>query len=233
MRSVYVVDLYFDPQTGKTEIKPSFVAINENLAEDPAVKTVVDKWMKIAFDAFRQQGFEPEAVVTTTTKALDGLESSVRIRKTNLTELIAKSLLLPYPEAELSLYNSGSIRIDDTLPAGQITVYDVIRVLPFGGKVQLAAIKGSLLLKALNQGIANNGAGGFLQSANTQQVNGAWQINGTLINPKKTYKLAINDFFASGKEHGLDYLKPGNPDFTITNLGENTDIRQIVIDPEE
>ncbi len=230
VRSVYVVELYFDPQTGKTEVKPTFVAINDTLAEDPAVKAVVDNWMKIAFDAFRQQGFEPEAVVTTTTEALDGLESSVRTRKTNLAELIAKSLLRPYPEAELSLYNSGSIRIDDVLPAGQITVYDVIRVLPFGGKIQLAAIKGDLLLKVLNQGVANTGAGGFLQSANTQQINTGWQINGTPIDPKKTYKLAINDFLASGKEHGLDYLKPGNPDFVIINTGENIDIRQMVID---
>ena len=230
VRSVYVVDLYFDPQTGKTEVKPTFVPINDNLAEDPAVKTVVDNWMKIAFDAFRQQGFEPEAVITTTTEALDGLESSVRTRKTNLTELIAKSLLRPYPEAELSLYNSGSIRIDDVLPAGQITVYDVIRVLPFGGKIQLAAIKGDLLLKVLNQGIANTGAGGFLQSANTQQINTGWQINGTPIDPKKTYRLAINDFLASGIERNLDYLKPGNPDFIIVNSGENTDIRQMVID---
>lgn len=230
VRSVYVVDLYFDPQTGKTEIKPTFVPINDAMAEDPSVKAVVDKWMSIAFAAFREQGFEPEAVITTTTEALDGLESNVRNRPTNLTELIAKSLLRPYPEAELSLYNSGSIRIDDVLPAGQITVYDIIRVLPFGGKVQLAAIKGDLLLKALNQGAANTGSGGFLQSANAQQINGTWLINGVSVDPKKTYKLAINDFLASGIERGLDYLKPGNPDFTIINSGEKYDIRQMVID---
>lgn len=229
VRSVYVIDLYFDPQTGKTQVKPEFIPINDTLAEDPVVKTVVGKWMNIAFDAFRQQGFKPEEVVTTTTEALDGLESNVRTRKTNLTELIAKSLLRPYPEAELSLYNSGSIRIDDTLPAGPITVYDVIRVLPFGGKVQLATIKGSLLIKVLNQGMANTGAGGFLQSANTQQVNGTWQINGVPIDAKKTYQLAISDFLASGKEHGLEYLKPGNPDFVIVNPGENIDIRKTVI----
>lgn len=230
VRSVYVVDLHFDPQTGKTEVKPTFVPINDSLAEDVAVKIVVDKWMAIAFDAFRQQGFEPEAVITNTSEALDGLESNVRTRKTNLTELIAKSLLRPYPEADLSLYNSGSIRIDDVLPPGQITVYDIIRVLPFGGKVQLAEIKGELLLKVLNQGIANTGAGGFLQSANTRRVGGAWEINDTALDPKKTYRLAINDFLASGREHGLDYLKPGTPDFVIVNAGNNTDIRQLVIE---
>ncbi|MBX9896175.1 MAG: bifunctional metallophosphatase/5'-nucleotidase [Nitrosomonas sp.] len=230
VRSVYVVDLHFDPQTGKTEVKPTFVPINDSLAEDVAVKTVVDKWMAIAFDAFRQQGFEPEAVITNTSEALDGLESNVRTRKTNLTELIAKSLLRPYPEADLSLYNSGSIRIDDVLPPGQITVYDIIRVLPFGGKVQLAEIKGELLLKVLNQGIANTGSGGFLQSVNTRRVDGVWKINDTVLDPKKTYRLAINDFLASGRERGLDYLKPGTPDFVIVNVGNNTDIRQLVIE---
>lgn len=230
VRSVYVVDLYFDPQTGKTEIKPTFVPINDNLAEDPGIKAVVDKWMAIAFNAFRQQGFEPKAVVTTSTEPLDGLESNVRNHPTNLTDLIAQSLLQPYPAAELSLYNSGSIRIDDVLPAGKITVYDVIRILPFGGKVQLAAITGDLLIKVLNQGLANTGSGGFLQSANTQQTNGTWHINGAPVDPQKIYKLAITDFLAAGKERGLDYLNPNNPDFNIINPGENYDIRQLVID---
>ncbi len=161
---------------------------------------------------------------------MDGLESSVRNHPTNLTDLIAKSLLRTYPEAELSLYNSGSLRIDDVLPTGKITVYDIIRILPFGGQVQLANIKGGLLIKVLNQGLANRSSGGFLQSANTQQVNGTWHINSAPIDPKKTYKLAITDFLASGKERGLNYLNSDNPDFTIINPGENYDIRQLVID---
>jgi 5'-nucleotidase len=230
VRSVYVVDLYFDPQTGNTEIKPTLVPINDNLTEDPAIKKIVDQWMKIAFNAFRQQDFEPEAIVATTTEPLDGLEFHVRNRQTNLAELIAKSMLHAYPDAELSLYNSGSIHIDDVLPAGKITVYDVIRILPFGGKVQLASIKGSLLLNVLDQGIANADSSGFLQSANTRQVNGFWQINGIPVDTEKTYKLAINDFLASGKERGLDYLNSANPDFTIINQGNNYDIRQLVID---
>jgi len=230
VRSVYAVDLYYDPQTGKTEIKPTFVPINDNLSEDPAVKAVVDKWMNIAFHAFRQQGFQPEDVVTTTTEALDGLESSVRSNQTNLTQLIAQSMLRPYPEAELSIYNSGSIRIDDVLPAGNITVYDIIRVLPFGGNVQLATIKGSLLLKVLDQGLAKTGSGGYLQSANTQHIDGSWHINNTPIDISKTYKLAINDYLTSKKERDLNYLTPNHTDFAIINQGEKYDIRQLVID---
>ena len=230
VRSVYVVDLYFDPTTGKTEVKPTFVPINDTLTEDTAIKGIIDKWVTIAFDAFRAQGFQPEEVVTTTTVALDGLESSVRSSQTNLTELIANSLLQPYPDAELSLYNSGSIRIDDILPAGKITVYDIIRVLPFGGNIQLATIKGSLLKKTLDQGLANIGSGGYLQSANTTHSDGTWRINDVPINDNKIYTLAINDFLTSGKERGLEFLNADNPDFTIINQGETYDIRQLVID---
>ncbi|MCB1986572.1 MAG: bifunctional metallophosphatase/5'-nucleotidase [Burkholderiales bacterium] len=231
VRSVYVVDLYFDPATGQTEVKPRFVPIDERLEEDPAVKAVVDQWVTIAFDAFRQQGFEPERVVTTATEPLDGLESSVRSTQTNLTRLIAGSMLTAYPDADLSLYNSGSIRIDDTLPPGKITVYDVIRILPFGGQVQLATIKGSLLTKVLDQGLANKDTGGFLQSNNAQQQNGIWLINGKPVDAAKTYRLAINDFLASGRERGLDYLNSDNPDFEIIQSGEGLsfDMRQLLI----
>lgn len=232
VRSVYIVDLYFDPETGQTEVKPWFVPIDEQLDEDSMVKAVVDQWVMIAFDAFRQQGFEPEKVVTTATEPLDGLESSVRSAQTNLTRLIADSMLSAYPDAELSLYNSGAIRIDDTLPPGKITVYDVIRILPFGGQVQLTTIKGSLLIKVLNQGLENKFTGGFLQTANTLRQNGIWLVNGKPIDASKTYQLAINDFLASGRERGLDDLKIGNPDFDILNPGEGQayDMRQLLID---
>ena len=111
-----------------------------------------------------------------------------------------------------------------------LTVYDVIRILPFGGNVQLTSIKGHLLIKILNQGIANTGTGGFLQSANTQYINNTWHINHAPIDPQKAYKLAINDFLASGKEQGLSYLNANNKNFVIINQGKKQDIRQLVID---
>ena len=230
VRSVYVIDIYYHLQTGKTEIKPTFVPINDTLTEDTTVKAVVDQWMKIAFDAFREQGFQPEQVVAITKESLDGLASNVRSTSTNLTQLIAQSMLRAYPDTDLSIYNSGSIRIDDILPVGNITVYDVIRILPFGGNVQLASIKGHLLIKILNQGIANTGTGGFLQSANTQYINNTWHINHAPIDPQKAYKLAINDFLASGKEQGVSYLNANNKNFVIINQGKKQDIRQLVID---
>jgi len=229
VRSVYIVDLYFDPATGETAIKPTFMPINGSLVEDPTVKAAADKWVKIAFDAFRTEGLTPEETVTTTTESLDGLEASVRNGQTNLTRLLAKALLLPHPTAELSLYNSGAIRIDDTLPAGKITVYDVIRVLPFSDHIQLAEFTGVLLKKVLDQGVARIGTGGYLQSANSEYKDGKWFINGSPIDESKRYKVAINSFLTSGRESHLGYLTPANPGLTILNQGTEFDIRKQLI----
>jgi len=230
VRSVYVVELYFDPKTKKTRIKPNLVHVNDLIAEDPQVNQVVTKWKTLVFDAFRKQGLNPEEVITKTSEALDGLESSVRFRQTNLSKLIALSMLRPYPEADISLYNSGTIRIDDVLPAGQITGYDIIRVMPFGGSVELVEMKGMLLQKVLAQGDANIGSGAYLQSANTtKSSNGVWLVKGAAIDPNKIYKVAILDFLMSGRERNFAYLNASNPSIKVLNDGIGNDIRQLMI----
>src|SRR4029079_5418710 len=97
---------------------------------------------------------------------------------------------------------------------------DVIRILPFGGTVLTADIKGSLLARALEQGLANAGHGGFLQTANVARTASGWTVGGQPLDPPRTYVIAISDFLAAGKESGLDFLKPG-PDLTIVK--ENRD----------
>jgi 5'-nucleotidase / UDP-sugar diphosphatase len=230
VRTVYVIDIDYDPKAKQASIDPKLVKIDRALVEDAEVKARAEKWVNIAFDAFRKAGFNPDEVVTTTTDNLDGLEEHVRSRQTNLTQLIAKSLLIPYLEADLSLYNSGSIRIDDVLQAGQVTVYDIIRVMPFGGTVPLVEMQGGLLKKVLDQGQANIGTGGYLQSANTSKsLNGVWLIQGVPLNEKQTYKVAINEYLAAGKERNLEYLNPSNPAIKTVNDGEGTDIRKLLI----
>ena len=71
----------------------------------------------------------------------------------SLTQLIADSMRSNAPGVDgCYLFNGGSIRIDDTIAAGAITEYDVIRILPFGGDIISVEMTGSLLQKTLNQG---------------------------------------------------------------------------------
>lgn len=229
VRTVYIHRLTYDTARKSLAVDSRLVIVNDAIPEDPKVAKVVSDWENKGFAGFRQQGFEPTEQVAVTTVSLDGREASVRTKATELTDLLALAFQAEAQGSELAVYNGGSIRIDDVLPPGPITQYDVIRILPFGGKVLTVDIKGSLLAQALDQGLANRGRGGFLQTANVSQKQdgGGWLVSRQPLDPGRTYRIAINDFLASGKEQGLDFLKPG-PDFTIVK--EDRDQRMAVID---
>ncbi|MGB2924790.1 MAG: bifunctional metallophosphatase/5'-nucleotidase [Limnothrix sp.] len=222
-RTVYIHQLAYDTDLEKLTINSRLQLVNEAIAPDPQLEAIINYWQQKAFDAFRDSGFTPEAIVAVSPIALDGLESSVRQAPTNLTDLIAKSMLTAAPDAELAIFNSGSIRIDDVLPASAISQYDVIRILPFGGEIITVDLTGAVLAQTLNQSLANVGTGGYLhtaavsQEATTQQ----WLINNVPLDAAKIYRVAITDFLISGKETGLDFLNLDNPDITaVENYGD-------------
>ncbi len=207
-RTVYIHNLVYDTDKPKSlEITSDLQLITEAIPDDPTTAQVVEKWVDIAFKAFEEMGFYPREKIATTNIYLDGLEESVRNGSTNLTEIIAQGMLKEVPDADLAIFNSGSIRIDDTIPPGIITQYDVLRILPFGGKVLAVEMTGELLKRVLDQGERNRGTGGYLQTANISQDRAShWLINQQPLEAQRTYKVAINDFLVSGNEQGLDFL---------------------------
>lgn len=227
-RTVYVHKLAYDTTTRKLTINSHLQPITDTLPDQSQTVQVVKQWLAKGFAGFRAKGFEPEQVVTTTRETLDGLEASVRNGATNLTDLIAKAMLAEVETADLAIFNGGSVRIDDTLPPGAITQYDIIRVLPFGGKVLAVEMPGSLLTRVLTQGQANRGTGGFLQTANVTQAQGGWLIAGNPIEADRLYRVAINDFLMTGREAGLDFLTLKQPGIRL--IAEKRDIRLAVIE---
>jgi 5'-nucleotidase / UDP-sugar diphosphatase len=227
-RTVYVHNLYYDTETDCLQIESDLQPITAALTDDPRTARVVEEWVNRGFEGFRASGFEPEEVVATTTEWLDGLEAEVRSQPTNLTQLIAQAMLTNVADAELAIFNGGSIRIDDRLPPGPITQYDVIRILPFGGKVLSVDIPGSLLQQVFDQGQMNRGTGGYLQTANvSQDESGQWLIQNEPLDLNRTYRVAINDFLISGREQGLSFFTLEAPGVEL--IAESDDIRFAVI----
>lgn len=228
VRTVYVVELRYDPAKAELAIEPALVPVTEAIPEDPETAAEVKRWVDLAYAAFRDAGFEPETRVATVTEALDGRSAVVRNQANGLTDLIASSMLRAAPGADAAVFNSGAIRIDDVLPAGPVTQYDVLRILPFGGRVVEVEIAGGFLRQVLDQGVANRGTGGFLQHAGISPGHGgAWTVGGEPLSPARTYRVALNDYLLEGKETGLGYLMPGHPDLQI--LGERGDVRKALI----
>jgi 5'-nucleotidase len=227
-RTVYIHELAFDPVTHKLQKSSTLRPLSDDIPEDPVVKAEVDKWVTIAFDGFRKDGFNPEAKVADVTIPLDGRESSVRNGPTELTKLIADGMLAAAPGSEIAIYNGGSIRIDDVIQPGEVTEYDVIRILPFGGKIVSIKVTGAYLKRILAQGLANKGQGGYLQTAGVTYSGNQPMHNGAAISDARVYTVAINDFLLTGNEQNLAWLKrDGNPDITV--LAEHQDIRNATI----
>jgi 5'-nucleotidase / UDP-sugar diphosphatase len=227
-RSAYIHDLYYDTQTGVLNIKSHLKLINENVIDNPKVLKKAQYWQDIAFAAFEKEGFNPQKVVVISDQNLDGSESKVRNEPTNLTQIIANSMLNIVSNSQLAIFNSGSIRIDDVIAAGKITEYDAIRILPFGGDVLSVTMKGSLLKRVLEQGLKNKGTGGYLQTVNTLKKDDSWFIKDKRLDETDIYTIAINDYLVSGREKNLDYLDiKNNPEIKlISNYG---DIRKVLI----
>jgi 5'-nucleotidase/UDP-sugar diphosphatase len=211
-RSVYVLDLEYDTERRRlTKLEPHFREITDALPEDRETARVVREWMERGYAAFRAAGFHPDQVVATAPEALDGLETTVRNGSGNLTDLIAAAMLKAVPEAELAVFNGGMVRIDDVVPPGPVTQYDVLRMIPFGGHVLRADLRGDLLGRVLDRGRANRGEGGYLQTAGVAGREGAWTVGGAPLDPERVYKVAIIDFLMKGLEQGLEFLTEKTP----------------------
>lgn len=228
VRSIAIVTLTFRTPGARPEVSARLQRIDDTIASAPAVDAIARAWVERGFDAFRREGFKPEAVVATTDEPLDGRESTVRNRSGKLTDLIAEALAREAKTADVALFNGGSVRIDDVLPPGPITEYDIIRILPFGGKIVKATFDGALLARVLDTGMNNQGLGGYLHVWGARRASGAWLVQGRPIDPARRYTVALTDFLLSGGETNLGYLTRANPQ--VHDVAELRDIRRAVIE---
>lgn len=233
-RTVYIHRLFINKKTKKVRLISQLKVIDDTIAEDPQVKQVVDKWENIAAISLKEAGIDKTNIVYTSAVPLDGREATVRNQYSNLAEFIVKSIQNVFPEADAAIFNGGSIRIDDQLQ-GAISELDVVRVLPFGGKVFSVKMKGRLLEQILEAGINNKGNGGFLHWSNISQKDNQFYINGKLLDVNATYTIAMPEFLLTGLETNLGFLNRQNPDIVLIEekfevYDVKNDVRRVVIE---
>lgn len=164
-------------------------------------------------DIKKEQNKITEVKIGKTEVKLVGEREFVRAGETNLSNLIADAMMWK-SGADISITNGGGIRA--SINQGDITVGDVISVLPFGNYVITKELTGKDIKDALEHGFRDlpNVAGSLAQIGGmtvnvdiTQpagnRVSNIKLKNGKKFNLNSKYLVATNDFMAIG---GDDYL---------------------------
>ncbi|MEH7156086.1 5'-nucleotidase C-terminal domain-containing protein [Neobacillus drentensis] len=181
-------------------------------ADDTAVANILNTKYKPAIDA------KKATVVGTAAAPLVGGNPPARVGETNLGNFVADGMLAKAktinPNTMIALQNGGGVRV--TLPAGNITLADVFKVLPFGNALGIMELKGAEIKEALEYSVKDaptTAFGGFLQVSglkftydSTKPVGSKVQtieVKGqdgsyTALDLTKNYFVATNIFTAKG-----------------------------------
>ncbi len=230
-KSAFVINLAINKNRKTIKIKAYPEKLDENMIPDSATNVVVQRWVTIAENSYASLGFDAKKIVLNNNEPLDGRESEIRSKPTNLTRLIVNGIAGTAKYADVVIMNAGSIRVDDILQM-PVTQYDIIRCLPFGGSIREAEMKGSLLLQILEQGVKNKGIGGYLHyndEVSFDTNSNSWKLKNTNIDSLHTYRVALPDFLLTGGESNLGFLKPGNSGIVKILPDPSSDIRLAII----
>ncbi|QMV40978.1 bifunctional metallophosphatase/5'-nucleotidase [Cohnella cholangitidis] len=173
--------------------------------EDKEVLAVADKYHALALEAGKR-------IVGSTAVALDGTRTHVRSQETNLANALADAMR-EQGKADIALLNGGAIR--ESVPEGQLRLYDVTKPLPFVNSLVTVEVKGDKIYEALERGVRawpfGSSNGGFLQVSGLEyRFDGSKPAgkriisvtkDGRPLDRDKTYKVAINDYLVNGGDN--------------------------------
>jgi len=232
-KTAYIHRITYDKSTKSYSLKSELKPITDALANDEKTQVSVERWNAILNEQIKKIVDNPQEIIHVATIPLDGRDTPIRSKQTNLGQLIARSMAYGFDDTvDCALVNGGSIRIDDQL-VGNINSLDIFRVLPFGGGVLKVQLKGSLLKKVLDYGKSKAGTGAYLQRhlAEFDITKKAWLIQGKPIDNEKIYKVAFSDYLLKG--YDIPFLKPDNEGvsnvYTPKSNELGSDIRKTII----
>jgi 5'-nucleotidase len=137
------------------------VPINGALPPDTAVARVVAEW-----DDSLQRQLGPEHIVARTAIPLDPSTSLSRRRESMVGDLVSDAMRSG-TGADVALLNSGTLQLDNVIPAGPISNHQLEAIFPFADQTRVVTfpLTGAGLRRILEHGVSSEifGTGGFLQ----------------------------------------------------------------------
>ena len=197
------LNVTFDDNGVITEASGQPIIMDAAVVEDEAVKERIAE-LALPLDEIRNR------VVAETTGVLTGDRTVCRAMECDMGNLIADAMLarVAAQGIDVALQNSGGIRSD--IDAGEVTMGEVLTVLPFQNTLSTFQISGETLMEALENSASQieDGAGRFLQVAGmTYTVDLSMEpgsrisdvmVGGEPLDMGKTYGVVSNNFVRNG-----------------------------------
>ncbi|GLC44409.1 hypothetical protein PLESTB_000472700 [Pleodorina starrii] len=122
------------------------IIIDGSVPEDPAMKEIVDEYMKL-------MGEKMDEEIGESLEPLDGRFQTVRNRESNLGNFVA-DVWRKSANAEIAILNSGSLRSDMIHPPGVLKAKDFVSILPMIDNTSVLECTGAQVVAALENGVS-------------------------------------------------------------------------------
>ncbi|MFC2094849.1 bifunctional metallophosphatase/5'-nucleotidase [Candidatus Bipolaricaulota bacterium] len=189
------------------------IVIDESVAEDSDMLELLAEYRPFIEELMTK-------IVGASEVALNGAREDIRVRETNLGNLICDAMLWKTRsfDTTLAIQNGGGIRA--SIPQGMITMGQVLEVLPYGNQITVIGLTGKHVWEALENGVSQieDGSGRFphvggmrftfdstAEPGSRVTAVDIWDSASeayTSIDADARYQLATNNFIAHG---GDDY----------------------------
>ncbi len=220
------LDLEFDADGVLTDWDGDVILLSQYITPDPAMQALIDA-LAAPIEELKHTPVGEAAV------DLVGERGVCRTEECNMGNLITDAIR-ENTGAQIALQNGGGIRA--SIPAGEVTLGQVLTVLPFGNLISTFELKGSDVIAALENGVSQveDVAGRFPQVSGLRYTwdpsaaPGERIVSVEVLNPETgeyepldpdaVYTVAANDYMRRGgdgysmlKENAINPYDYGNP----------------------
>ena len=183
--------------------------IDSSVPEDPSTKAVVQTFLGVL-------GAEMDKKIGHSNVDLDARFSKVRTQETNVGNFVA-DVMRRGTSAEVAILNSGTLRADCIIPAGDLVMKDMVSILPMVDETCVIEMTGVQLVKALENGVSQYPRleGRFpqvsgveftfdaAQDPGSRVVRDSVKVSGSPLADDQTVSVVTKAYLAKGKD-GFD-----------------------------
>lgn len=215
-KSVIVYDVNV-PARGAARTTPVRMMLDASVPKDEEVDAAVARWQSQLWTKLPEQQL---CELGRTNVLLEGTEPAVRGRETALGNMLA-DIIRDNTRTQIAFLNGGSIRINDDIPPGPITNYDLEGIVYYDNDLVSMRLTGAEILEILTNSVSRADAadGRFLQvsglsfryrrEGETFVVTDV-SIGGVPLDPRATYTAStLNFIYEQGIEDGYQLFTDG------------------------